>query len=266
MINSAVPIQAYDGGVETTDMVEQDWTSIDPGFYASNWYRQFDGTGDARNGLTWRATFSSVGQIETHNFYSPGEEVLDKRPGLNDASVWSVIFDIGADTFDGRGAWKVQELVKGKNGFESLASLVLERSQAGWRINDDYMPGDDIRETPRFQPFLESDLHSPDSVAADQKAGQTDPNVRFDLLARGIPALSYAAAVDVVPVFGGGVGPDARNFDMEEHGRGTEWPTEEHDSDEDPGRWLHNDFRNVALGYVTPMYQEMIDRGNLNDE
>ena len=257
MINAAVPIQAYDGSVETTDMVEQDWTSIAPSFYASNWYQQFNGTGDARNGLTWKAAFSSVAQIETHNFYSPGEEVLDKRPGLNDASVWSVIFDIGADTFDGRGAWKVQELVKGKNGFESLASLVLERSQAGWRINSNYVAGDDIREIPQFQPFLESDLHSPDPAAGGLKAGQTNPNVHFDLLARGIPALSYAAAVDSVP--------GLLNYNMESSGRiQGQWPTEEHSGDA-AGDWLHSDFRNVALPFVHPMFEGMINLGGLNE-
>jgi len=242
MINAAVPIQAYDGGAGTTDMVERDWTSVDPGFYASNWHRRFDGTGDARNGLTWRAAFSSVAQLETHNFYSPGEEVLAKLPEQDRATAVNLILNGG---LDGRGVWKAQELVKGKDWTESLLSIPMTRSQGGWRLNGDYAAGDDIRETPRFEPFLEPDLHSPDPAAADLKAGQTDPNVRFDLLARGIPALSYAAAVDSIT--------GISNHDMEAEGRVHEggnavWPTEGHGGQGLEG-WLHSDFRNVALPY-----------------
>jgi len=254
MINAATPNEAYGTGGSSTDMVEQDWTNIDASFYASNWHQQFSGN-DARGALTWKGTFSFVSQIQTYNFFSPGEDVLNKRPGVNDASVLGQVLT-GNFNF-GLGAWKAQELVKGKTGFESLASLALSRSQAGWRLNGDYEAGDDIKLIPRFKPFLESDLTGADQTLASNKAGQTDPNVRFDLLARGIPALSDAAAVDTVP--------GVQNYDMEANGRHSgEWPSEDHGGAGESGRWLHSDFRNVALPYVSPMYQQMINLGGLN--
>ena len=236
-------------------MVEQDWTSIASSFYASNWYQQFSGS-DARGDLAWLDAFDLVSnRADVHNFFSPGEDVLNKRPGVNDASVLGQLL-LGNFNF-GLGAWKAQELVKGKTGFESLASLAMSRSQAGWRLNGDYEAGDDIKLTPRFTPFLESDLTDADQTLASNKAGQTDPNVRFDLLARGVPALSDAAAVDTVP--------GVQNYDMEANGRHSgEWPSEDHGGAGESGRWLHSDFRNVALPYVSPMYQEMINLGGLN--
>ncbi len=266
MINAAVPIQAYQASNETTDMVEEDWTStsgnvdVSDEFYASNWYKQFDGTGDARNSLTWKGAFSSVSQIEAINFYSPGEEVLAKLPGDNSASVFSVFFSVGLDVLQGRGAWKAQELVKGKNWLESLASIPMTRGQAGWRLNGDYEAPTGGIESPRFHPFLEPNLHlaatGVGSAGSDKADEEIPANVRFDLLARGIPALSYAAAVDAVP------GGSIQNFDMQADGRVNGiWPTEEHSGD--LSGWLHSDFRNVALPYNFKMYQEMINRGSL---
>ena len=250
MLNAATPNEAYGPGGSSTDMVEQDWTGLNASFYASNWYQQFSG-GDARTGLKWVGAFSAVTQIETHNFYSPGEDILDVLVGDNDASVLGQLLT-GNFNFT-RGAWKSQELVKGRTGFGSLASLALSRGQAGWRLNSSYQTGDDIKEIPRFGPFLEADLHSSNAQTASDTATQ---NVRFDLLARGIPALSDAAAVATVP--------GVKNFDMEASGRDpNEWPSEDH-SGESSGDWLHSDFRNVALPYVHLMYQHMINQGALN--
>ena len=86
--------------------------------------------------------------------------------------------------------------------------------------------------------------------------------VQYDLLARGIPALSYAAGIDIVQTENNQI----TNFDVEAKGRSEgEWPTEGHSSDNASNRWLHSDFRNVALPYVHKMYQSMINKGNLNE-
>ena len=256
MINAAVTNEAYASGGSSTDMVEQDWTNIASNFYASNWYNEFE-SGDARSELSWLDAFDLVAaSADVHNFYSSGEDVLHKRPGLNNASVIGQVLT-GNFNF-GFGAWKAQELVKGKTGFESLAALALTRSQAGWRLNSDYETGDNIRLTPRFTRFLESDLTGTDPTQASNKAAQADPNVRFDLLARGVPALSDAVAVDAVPGF--------VNYDMQTQGRDPNlWPTEDH-SGEKSGNWTHTDFRDTALPFVYMMYEAMINIGGLNNE
>lgn len=253
MLNAATPNEAYGTGGSSTYMVEKDWVNIqDTSLYASNWYQEFNTT-DNRSALSWKEAFILVpDRTEVHNFYSEGEDVLDTLGDDNDASVLGQLLT-GNFNFV-RGAWKSQELVKGKTGFSSLASLALSRGQGGWRLNSSYQTGDDIKEIPQFSPFLEANLHSSDAQLASNTA---TGNVRFDLLARGIPALSDAAAVNTVP--------GVINFDMEVSGRDpNDWPSEDHD-DESSGDWLHSDFRNVALPYVYPMYQQMINKGALDE-
>lgn len=71
--------------------------------------------------------------------------------------------------------------------------------------------------------------------------------------------MSYAAATHSIP------GVQA-NFDMEGNLRTdwTQWPSEGHDSNIRPGRWLHSDFKKVALLHVFKMYEQMINSGELN--
>ena len=89
------------------------------------------------------------------------------------------------------------------------------------------------------------------------------PKMRYDLLARGLPALSPAAGSTPFPALGGG--SSVMNYDLENQGRpeGGNWPAEGHRSPLTRDRWLHSDFKNVALPYVYPLFQTMINRGSL---
>ena len=72
--------------------------------WASEWYRQFDGTPDHRNELTWRDRLVNVGATagpEVYNFYSRTEEVLREYPGNS--------YVEGFGTY----AWVKQEKLKG---------------------------------------------------------------------------------------------------------------------------------------------------------
>lgn len=88
------------------------------------------------------------------------------------------------------------------------------------------------------------------------------PRVRYELLATAIPALSYAAGGQEIPatestkrIF---------NFDLEKSGRSPgRWPTEGHTAKNKPGRWLHSDFKNVALPFVHPLFSKMVAEGSL---
>ena len=55
------------------------------------------------------------------------------------------------------------------------------------------------------------------------------------------------------------------NYDLEDQGRrvGGNWPAEGHGSPLTRDRWLHSDFKNVALPFVYPLFQAMINRGSL---
>ena len=55
-------------------------------------------------------------------------------------------------------------------------------------------------------------------------------------------------------------GPQVANFDLEMLGRTDprQWPTEGHGATRLTGRWLHSDYKNVALPFVAPLFTHMI--------
>lgn len=161
-------------------------------------------------------------------------------------------------------------MIKGGAG---LGAAVMSRVQGGWSANlaaysfnhapsKAQAPDSLLKINPYFNKFQEVALFSPDERVASAMAAE--PKVRYDLLARGLPALSYAAAANRVQIFNE-LETD-RNFDMEADCRVPDaWPTEGHDGDR-RGRWIHSDLKNVALPYVHPMFQKMITRGGLNSK
>lgn len=281
MINAAVPVEAYDyAGVsagDRLDMVEDKWRSrYNDGhtrILAANWHELFEDTpADNRNLLSWKNAFFEVLELtETHNFFSPGEDVLARQEGTYSASAVSIILSQGFNF--SRGAWKAQELVKGKSWWSTKGiTAFMSRTQAGWDlrylINPDpaTLTDQHLRENPYFDNFREDDLTDPDPAIASTKAGET--KVRYDLLARGIPALSYAAAVMELPQPQSGA--TVNNWNLHTGGRPNgnsgPWPTEGHTDTDTQGAWLHSDFRNVALPYVFPMYEIMINQGLLYED
>jgi hypothetical protein len=268
MVNPAVAIEAYDDvGIED-DMVEDDWRNLiainQERLYPSNWHWLFNGTSDNRRNLKWRELFRNVfTDTEFYNFYSPQDEVFDQKVGIHEAESLGLILDQGFDF--ARGSWKFQELIKGKGWFWSgdISGVLFQRRQAGWN-RDGYLftdPGDitadDLKTDPYFELFLEDDLTDEDASIASTKAGKA--TVRYDVLGRGIPALSYSAGQGAIPILG------SANFDMDANGRvAGQWPSDEHTGD-NSGQWLHNDIINVGLPYMHLVYQEMINIGGLDE-
>ncbi len=277
MINAASPIEAYDlpnvPDNQITRMTERKWKEGSPGnrpSYAANWHDFFETSAtDRRKELKWKNRFTKIFDKTTvYDFYSPGDDVVED-PEWDSPSVLALILAQGFNF--SRGAWVTQEFAKGASAGESLAVLSFSRVQGGWGQSAFFSPpwGDgshphspDQTTDPYFGYFLEHDLFDP--AKGSEKAGQ--PLVPYDLLARGIPALSFAVAVHPLVPLENQPHPELdRNFDMEVKGRGANgWPTEGHTSDgKSAGRWLHSDFKNVALPYVNTMYEEMIKQGSL---
>jgi hypothetical protein len=186
------------------------------------------------------------------------------------------------------GVWKTQELLKGVGWTRSLGALPMERSQGGWGFNTawrgrfvpsgpDRMLGGryellppavaaritdgQLLTHPFFRPFEQSWLHAP-AVGPGSPLVEA-PRVRYDLLARGLPALSPAAGSTPIPPAGGASA--VSNYDLELQGRPADgnWPDEGHRSPLTRDRWLHSDFKNVALPYDYPLFLMMINRGGL---
>ena len=117
----------------------------------------------------------------------------------------------------------------------------------------------DLRLKPFYRPFLYPNLY--DSTLGSGVAGITTN--RYKLLGSGIPATSYAIAANSSQA----INP-ARNFDMPAAlktpgGLATPWP--EHSNANNPGDWMHSDFKDVALHFLHPMYQKMIDLAELDE-
>lgn len=288
IINGAVPTEAYDSGLATDAerwaMTEAQWKSFgsihQQRLYSSSWHTHFPAT-DNRNKLTWKNRFERVLRLGlSHNFYSPGDEVVQNP--RSDTALGGTVNSL----FNGpksRGAWGNQEIIKGTD----LASYVQCRYQGGWGFNfnpqqfPEYqgyvkptfggfrmyypeetpadVPGgitdEQLKTKPFFKPFKEFDLFSPTLGSA--KAGEL--KVQRDVLAAGVPARSYAIATNPVA---GLVG----NYNMETMKTWSDsWPVENHEDTASVGRWLHSDFRDVAINYLHKMYTRMIEIGELNE-
>lgn len=257
LINAAVPIEAYSpgdvGDDEAYQMTEASWDGYHPRLYAPNWYELFPQS-DKRSELTWKNAFIKI-IPRAYNFYSSEEDVVADADGVRSASIMLTLLRQGFNV--SLGAWKAQELVKGVDWTTSAASKFMKRGQAGWGVGHistrEYangIPPETLKTNPYFKKFLEPALINPDPTVAS--AAAADPNFKYDLMARAIPAMSNAVAANPLPALG------ARNFDMSTLGKSdAPFPTTQE------GEWRHSDFKAVALPYVYKMYEEMILQGDL---
>ena len=268
MINAAVPLEAYQPGVVTDQqrwaMTERKWKEVgDSSIFAANWHEFFHSSpGDFRGRLKWKELFKDVDKV-AYNFFSRGDDVLEDAR-WDSPSMLKLVLEQGFNF--SRGAWVTQEFAKGASFAESAAVAFLSRTQGGWGQSCYYWPSgslppspDQTRE-PYFGYFLERDLFDADAAKASAKAASL--TVEYDLLARALPAMSFATAVHMLG--SSEASRAALNFDLEANGRlpGV-WPVQGHTGTSDVGRWLHSDFKNVALPFVYPMYCELILKGDL---
>ena len=276
-INAAMPAEAFDASynsaAQAANMTESSWRTYDPYLYSRNWCKLFSGS-DPRSRLTWCGQFTKAAPY-MYNYFSPGDDVLAKADSVKSASVISLLLRQGFNFSSN--AWKFQELLKGLGWYSSGAGFWASRSQGGWEFNENwfywgddeeylqvqYSPSDALsipleylRVKPFFSPFYATEVFSSFANIATAKA--REPKVIYDLLARGLPAGSYAAAISYLS------GNVRFNFDMEQEGRESYyWPTAEHERSDQKKRWLHSDFKNVALPVIFRTYSSMINAGGL---
>ncbi len=287
MLNAALPVEAIVGDVglteQSTQMTEILWRPYARRLFASDWSKLAP-PDDRRRTYSWSNAFSRVRSLNiATNCYSPGEDVTNCPADMTSASILSTLWSGRAVDY---GAWKTQELLKGVGWSRSLGALAMERSQGGWAFNlawrGPYMPNGPFKgsgghfallhpsvaarlspaqllKDPFFTPFNESWLHRQNLPATSPLLSSA--NIRYDLLARAIPAMTFAAGATPLP---GVTSHGTENFDLETLGRiSGRWPKEGHTSKVTIGRWLHSDFKNVALPLVHPLYTKMISESSL---
>lgn len=289
LLNAALPIEAIAGEAavrsHAADMTEASWRPYPRRLFASEWGKLHP-PGSLRRGYAWSNCFSRIRHLrDAVNCFSAGEDVTNCPPAMTSASVLATLW---AGRSVDYGVWKTQELLKGVGWTRSLGAVAMERSQGGWGFNAAWRgrfvpsgpdrtlggryellpPAEAGRITdaqllthPFFRPFEQRWLHMP-IISASSPLIESR-RVRYDLLARGLPALSPAAGATPIPEIGGA--SSLTNYDLEIQGRpvGGGWPSEGHRSPLTQGRWLHSDFKNVALPCVYPLFLNMISRGGL---
>ena len=81
----------------------------------------------------------------------------------------------------------------------------------------------------------------------------------YKLLAETIPDRSFAVGANEVEAFAPPGQPN-RNHDMQNMQNG--WPAERTSDDPDEP-WLHNDLKSVAYLYVWPLFDKIVEEGDL---
>jgi pimeloyl-ACP methyl ester carboxylesterase len=276
MVNAAVAAEAYGYNDETQlkEMTEDSWRPYNTRLFASEWHNLPFPEGDRRRFITWRERFLAVTQGRyAINCYSTGDEVAKCPDTMTNAGLWEDIYRWG------EGAWKTQELLKGNY---SLPALTVSERQGGWGFNGDwdtnnvwawppirqtmspedtvkYITNEHLIGKPFFRPFREHALHYYEGMLHQTNWALDRKNTWYDVLARGIPASTYAAG-GVPLLTTPRMGEPIINYDLEAEGRTRAWPEQGHGSKDTKNRWLHSDFKNVALPYVHPFFSYMIEQ------
>ncbi len=141
-LDAALAAECFDGDAaeDLPNMAHPSWvSSVDPSqpyyprqLWASDWYKLFLGTDDARKTLTWKNRFANVmGKTDIHSFYSSTEDVLAPCPGMPGPAMLQSLL---TSRFAGAYAWTIQE--KGKGNAISVPWAIQAGSDyGGWGFN-----------------------------------------------------------------------------------------------------------------------------------
>ena len=266
MCNSAVPAEAYDPSLESTNvLVHKDWDEYPRRSFANEWYRLFlEDSSDDRRKLTWEGRFSSVSDIAV-NFYSSADHVLELFPtntvALTDGyENWTQMFE--------RYSWQKQELWKGR---KSSIARIGTTDWAGWSQRKDWLGIAIVN--PSNALHMTASVLKTNTVFKLQPASMNANHIQRDVLdahlAQGIPARTPAAGL--IPW--GGSSMENKMFNLNESDetlggmpRPNYWPTRTlgwllttNWTDE----WLHSDMKDVAYFYTYKFFEKVKQIGEL---
>ena len=282
-LNGAVPAEAYDASMvdvrtdAANSLLHPDWRGYKASTWSSNYYHLFTNSAafpcDARTNLTWRGRFANAAPV-LYNFWSSGDEVLEVAEDADEIDLtaglewdWEWTWPpVSANTR--RYVWHKQALFKGRDA-------VYGTTWAGWGfwmnyVDDEWvkvytlaqanaLTDDTLRTAPVFR-------HNPDEMFTSNIV----KSVQNNILARGIPELSYPIGYTNVVSLSVYDSTNGRNFDMNvgNFRRSDQaWPQRDIDfntpQNTRPKRWLHTDLMNVAHYYTHKLYEAIVAKGDM---
>ena len=247
MLNAAVATESYHpasfNDAPANYMLHGDWTGYSNKTWCAKWFELFSPPDD-RARLTWKNRFPSVLAV-AYNFYSSGDEIFDIYPGTP-ATFSGGLFHLE------RHAWQKQEVFKGRGGLGGT-------DWAGWGF-EGYCVGDDW--VPEYT-MAKANAASCDTLR-NNAVFDHKPTIMFsstittqhqnDIIAQGVPALSYAAGLG--SIFPLGI---EKNYNANDHKRNG-WGRR---GGRYNGQWLHCDLKNMAYFYTHELYNQIISQGDL---
>jgi len=239
MLDAAVATECYDATAFNTAtnnnyMMHADWTGYNPNTWCSTWSGLFSSPDD-RAKLTWQDRFPAVLSV-AYNFYSSGDEIFETHddPGLFTGGLWHLE----------RYAWQKQELFKGRGGLGGT-------DWAGWGFSGEYTMSeanvatdDNLRTNAVFR-------QEPTTMFSSNITAQ----VQNDIIAQGVPALSYAAGENAINI------PGFYNYNLDDSvNKPNGWGRS---GSPYYDRWLHSDLKNMAYLYTYKLFNELVSQGGL---
>ncbi|MDX2507831.1 MAG: hypothetical protein QNL62_25600 [Gammaproteobacteria bacterium] len=286
------------------NMTEVSWKDYPEALYTANWHKLFAGNPlDNRNQLTWKNHFIRATSV-AYNFYSPGDEVVENANANErfSATLWNNLVNVDFEQH----TWVMQEMGKGCKGliswfvFKCSGGWEFNLNQNDFefigKTNPDYDPVDNPIEFISYENGLEATAARDNNTLTNENLAQYGFFFKFnhfenneseysylyqpianavllqsdqhqwDLLASGIPTMSFAAAANPMDaVDDTDVGGKDRNFNMETlRGTTPAWPTERSSSSRQKN-WLHSDIRGIALPYVYQTLDTMLVLGDFKE-
>ncbi|MBW7907964.1 MAG: hypothetical protein H3C50_03460 [Kiritimatiellae bacterium] len=244
MLNAAVATESYrpasfNDATMGNHMLHEDWVGYNSNTWCSTWFDLFTSPDDRRE-LTWKNRFPATVSVAC-NFYSSGDEIFEVyttgTPSAFSGGLWHLE----------RYAWQKQEMFKGRT---VLGVPVLGGTDwAGWGFSGEYTISEANAATPDNLRTNAVFRQEPSSMFSSNITAQTVN----DIIAQGVPALSYAAGLNAVNLL------NFFNYNAENNkpnGWGRNDPTY-------GTRWKHSDLKNMAYLYTYDFFKQVVSQGDL---
>jgi hypothetical protein len=276
MFNAAVATEAIDNTLQchnvpseiATKYVPSAWHNYNPLTWAANWFRWFTNPDDARGKMGWPGRYENAieNARERYNYYSSGDCVFKESSTLplltsgifhlpKFSFPWPIVRDwnLTGEMF----CWQKQETHK---GIEFVAGSVT----GGWRFHtwEEYPLFSDIPLTLKVESTLANEMVTRGEIAKNpifetfgttlRKANATREEV-YMALAKHVPAVSSP--------LGGTPVAKIQSFNLDNPQYRSSWGRRSNHKYRT--EWQHSDMKDMAFSYVTPLYRELVTKGDL---